>query len=153
MKTTPYINAIYSLFTYGISFTLHRVTGRPRPVAISIELTNMCNLGCPNCATGTGILKRPGGFMDLKTAGKISEWIINSSLSANLYFQGEPMLHPFFFEIIEIFRPLHGVISTNGHFLTAENCRRLAISGLKKIIVSYDGIHSNLIQLTDAGET
>lgn len=136
----PYINAIYSLWTYGISFILRRVAGKPDPVAVSIEITNMCNLNCPNCATGSGILERPAGFMDFKTAEKILKWIKKSALSANLYFQGEPMLHPCFFEIIEIFRPLHGVISTNGHFLTTDNCRQLASSGLKKIIVSYDGV-------------
>lgn len=140
MTAFGYINAIYSLLTYGVSITIRRAAGKPDPVAVSIELTNMCNLNCPNCATGSGMLERPKGFMNIETAAKISEWIKNSSMSANLYFQGEPMLHPCFFEIIEIFRPLHGVISTNGHFLNAENCKRLAISGLKKIIVSYDGV-------------
>jgi|WetSurMetagenome_2_1015567.scaffolds.fasta_scaffold06124_7 radical SAM protein with 4Fe4S-binding SPASM domain len=140
MTLLPYINAIYSLLLYGITGVFHRAVSSPMPFAVSIELTNHCNLQCPCCTTGSGILKRSKGFMDINTAEKIADSLKDYVLSANLYFQGEPMLHPQFFEIVEILKGLHGTISTNGHFLSRENCRKLAQSGLKKIIVSYDGV-------------
>jgi len=78
--------------------------------------------------------------MEATLAEKISDSLRHSLLSANLYFQGEPMLHPQFFEVTELFRGINCTISTNGHFLNVENCRKLALSGLRKVIVSLDGV-------------
>jgi radical SAM protein with 4Fe4S-binding SPASM domain len=140
MNHLPYINAIYSITSYGLSYIVHHPVGINMPYAVSIELTNLCNLHCPGCATGIDILTRSKGFMDVSTAEKTVTSLKNYLLSVNLYFQGEPMLHPQFFEIIDKFREMNGIISTNGHFLDAENCRKIAQSGLKKIIISYDGV-------------
>lgn len=140
MKTDSYTNAIYSISCYGLSYFLNRYIGKPYPCAVSVELTNNCNLHCPECATGSGIITRPRGLMDLTLAEKIAEELKHSLLSANLYFQGEPMLHPCFFELVDLFRGLNSTISTNGHFLDGERCKMLALSGLGKIIVSLDGI-------------
>lgn len=138
-----YINTLHSFFSYGVS----RYTGiplrPPLPPAISVELTNICNLSCPECATGAGLLNRRKGMIDINLAGKIAEELSGTVLSSYLYFQGEPMLHPQFFEIVRLFRKMNPVISTNGHFLNAENCTRLASSGLKKIIISFDGISAD----------
>lgn len=140
MKTEPFTNAIYSISCYGLSYLLRKYIGKPYPCALSVELTNNCNLHCPECTTGSGALTRPRGFMDLTLAGKIAGTLRQSLLSANLYFQGEPMLHPRFFEITELFRGINCTISTNGHFLDVEGCNKLALSGLSKIIVSIDGV-------------
>jgi radical SAM protein with 4Fe4S-binding SPASM domain len=140
MRLKAYINAIYSLSEYGVAVLTRRVRLTPMPFAVSIELTNMCNLRCPCCATGAGLLTRPRGFMRTDMVENKADSLKRYTLAANLYFQGEPMLHPHFFEITERLRYLRGTISTNGHFLSEENCKRLAVSGLKKIIVSYDGM-------------
>jgi radical SAM protein with 4Fe4S-binding SPASM domain len=58
----------------------------------------------------------------------------------NLYFQGEPMMHPGFFLFPGIADKAYSIVSTNGHFLSAENSARLVASGLKKLIVSLDGM-------------
>jgi radical SAM protein with 4Fe4S-binding SPASM domain len=50
------------------------------------------------------------------------------------------MMHPRFFEILELFRGMRPVISTNGHFLDEDRCRKLAASPLKRVIISYDGV-------------
>jgi len=140
MRLHPYINAIYSLSHYGVMGLSQSIGKTPMPFSLSVELTNLCNLHCPCCATGANLLKRPRGLMELQTAEKIVASLDKYALAANLYFQGEPMLHPEFFRIAEQFRCFSGVISTNGHFLSEENCRKLAVSGLRKIIVSYDGV-------------
>jgi len=140
MKTKPFTNAIYSISCYGLSYLLRKDIGKPYPCALSVELTNNCNLHCPECTTGSGALTRPQGFMDLALAGIIARTLRHSLLSANLYFQGEPMLHPRFFEITELFRGINCTISTNGHFLDVESCKKLALSSLGKVIVSLDGV-------------
>src|SRR5512133_723349 len=135
--TAPYINAIYSILTYGLARTTGIYAGPPLPPAISVELSTICNLHCPECVTGTDTLTRRKGFMDPALAAKLASDISGSALSAWLYWQGEPMMHPQFFEIVSLYRGMNPVISTNGHFLDSANCHRLATSGLKKIIISY----------------
>jgi len=58
----------------------------------------------------------------------------------SLYFQGEPMMHRDFFLFISLSGNTSTVVSTNGHFLTEENSERLVASGLKRLIISLDGM-------------
>lgn len=136
----PYTNAIYSFLTYGLTRISGMYARPPLPPALSIELSTCCNLSCPECMTGSDSLTRRKGFMDPALAAKIASEVSCSALSAWLYWQGEPMMHPQFFDIVSMFRRMNPVISTNGHFLDSFSCQRLATSGLKKIIISYDGV-------------
>jgi radical SAM protein with 4Fe4S-binding SPASM domain len=137
---TQYLNAIYSVFSYGMRRYAGISISPPLPPAISLELSSRCNLACPECVTGAGLLRRKNEFMDYSLAEKISGELRSCMLSAWLYWQGEPMLHPRFFDIVKLFRGVNTVISTNGHFLDEENCRQLVESGLDKVIISYDGV-------------
>jgi len=135
----PYLNAIYSVFSYGMKRYAGISLWPPLPPAINVELSSRCNLSCPECVTGAGLLRRKNDFIDYSLAGKIATELSGRALSAWLYFQGEPMLHPRFFDIVMLFHKMRPVISTNGHFLDEENCRMLADSALEKIIIPYDG--------------
>ncbi|MGB8359195.1 MAG: radical SAM/SPASM domain-containing protein [Bacteroidales bacterium] len=137
--SAPHLNAIYSVFSYGMKRYAGFSVMPPLPPAINVELSSRCNLSCPECVTGAGLLKRGRAFIDTKIAEKIAGELSGRTLSAWLYFQGEPMMHPEFFQIVSLFRNMNPVISTNGHFLNEENCRMLADSPLKRIIISYDG--------------
>lgn len=147
MFDTKMINPIIrpvNLITMGYSFLLNYVTGNTTaygmPVSVSIELTNHCNLRCPECLSGLGLMSRDKGFMEInlfeKIIGELSPYIYN----LNLYFQGEPMLHPHFFSFLRASRNVKTTVATNGHFLSEENAQRLVISGLNTLIVSLDGM-------------
>lgn len=91
-----------------------------------IELTNNCNLACPNCPTPT--CKRPKGYMDKKVFDECVKYIApDKDESFSLHGLGEPLLHPDFFEclekIIEIGRP--AFISTNGLLLSDEKIEKI----------------------------
>jgi radical SAM protein with 4Fe4S-binding SPASM domain len=135
-----YLNALLS----GSSFLISSVAKRPvvfgMPPGAGIELTNHCNLRCPECPSGSGSMKRERGFMDPDLFREISAEMKRHLLNMNLYFQGEPMMHPRFFEILVIASGLNSTLSTNGHFLTPENSNRLVLSGLDRLIVSLDGM-------------
>ena len=60
--------------------------------------------------------------------------------NTNLYFQGEPMLHPMFFAFLENSRSIFTTVSTNGHYLSEENAGKIVSSGLNKLIISLDGL-------------
>lgn len=137
---TRYINALKSGCSFLVSSKLHRSIVSGMPSAIGVELTNRCNLRCPECPTGSGTLKREKGNMDPVLFDKLVKELGPYLLNMNLFFQGEPMLHPAFFEMLELSRAIHTTVSTNGHFLTKENCRKIVKSQLGKLIISLDGI-------------
>jgi len=128
----------------GSSFLISSLTGKPvisgMPATVSFELTNYCNLKCPECASGSGQMKRERGFMDIGLFEKVISELRTYLYNINLYFQGEPMMHPGFFLFTGHSENIKMVVSTNGHFLTAENSEKLAMSGLSKLIVSLDGM-------------
>lgn len=128
----------------GYSYLMSSMTGRPvikgMPVAVGAELTNNCNLKCPECSAGSGQMKRSRGFMSDDLFDKLISELEPFLYNVNLYFQGEPMLHPGFFHFLERCRNLNTLVSTNGHFLSEENAEKLAISGLKELVISLDGM-------------
>ena len=148
---SPLLNASYSVFSYAARRYAGINIRPPLPPALSIELSSVCNLSCPECVTGAGLLTRINSFMDYDLAKSIATRMKGTTHSAWLYFQGEPMLHPRFFDISELFRGMNPVISTNGHFLDAESCHRLAYSGIRKIIIPYDGITPAIYNLYRKG--
>ncbi len=139
VMTFPYLNASYSVFSYAAKRYGTITAVPPLPPAISVELSSRCNLTCPECVTGRGLIGRKNSFISYDLASKIAEQFSGRALSVWLSFQGEPMMHPDFFMILELFKGMSPVISTNGHYLNIDNCLRLAGSPLKKIIISYDG--------------
>lgn len=139
---TRSVNILNAGFSYAASSVTGRVTGRWMPVSAGIELTNYCNLRCPECLSGSGGMTRPSGFMEISLFEKIITELRPYLLNINLYFQGEPMMHPGFFDFIEKAEGINTIVSTNGHFLTEENAEKLALSNLSKLIVSLDGMNA-----------
>ena len=135
-----YLNASYSVFSYALKRATGISVNLPMPPAISVELSSTCNLACPECVTGAGLLQRKNEFISYSLAEKIAGELRGHTLSAWLSFQGEPMMHPRFFDIVDLFGEMNPVISTNGHYLGEEECLRLVASRLRKIIISYDGV-------------
>jgi radical SAM protein with 4Fe4S-binding SPASM domain len=110
------------------------------PLSIGAELTNNCNLKCPECSSGSDLMTRARGFMDIGLFDKVISELGPYLYNINLYFQGEPMLHPSFFSFVQKGRKINTIVSTNGHFLSVGNSERIVKSGLHKLIVSLDGI-------------
>jgi len=133
-----------NLILAGYSFLKSSITGKASvsgmPLALGIELTNHCNLRCPECSSGSGQMTREKGFMDLRLYEKVMSELSPYLFYVNLYFQGEPMLHPQFFSFLTNDHAAFSVVSTNGQNLSVENAERIARSGLHKLIVSLDGM-------------
>jgi radical SAM protein with 4Fe4S-binding SPASM domain len=133
-----------NLFLISYSYLKSSITGVPdvsgMPLAIGVELTNNCNLKCPECSSGSGRMTRERGYMEPDLFKKVIKELKPYLYNTNLYFQGEPMLHPGFFSFLEYSSDTHTTVSTNGHFLSVENCEKIVRSGLDKLIISLDGI-------------
>ena len=136
-----------NLVLAGYSFMKSSVSGHPvaygMPLALGAELTNNCNLSCPECTTGSGTMKRARGFMDTGLFNRVISELKPYLFNINLYFQGEPLMHPEFSAFIRSSGGCRTVISTNGHYLSEENCDKIAKSGLSCLIVSMDGIEQS----------
>ena len=60
------INFAYSIINYF--FLKVKVLPNPnnQPITITLELSSICDLACPECPTGMGKVKRDSQFMSLK---------------------------------------------------------------------------------------
>ncbi len=134
------LNALIAGYSYLQGAATHKPCTAAMPVILSTELTNHCILHCPECPTGSGILTRQKGFMDPDLFREIVKQTGPYLYFMNLYFQGEPMLHPQFFSFIEQAGKIKTIVSTNGHFLSEANSEKLSCSGLYKLIISLDGM-------------
>jgi radical SAM protein with 4Fe4S-binding SPASM domain len=133
-------------FLLTFSFFWSRILKRPvvagLPWALSVEPSGICNLQCPECPVGAGILTRKGGMMRPDLFGKIVNEAGKELRVINLFFQGEPMLNNKIGDLIQIAhkKRIYTNMSTNGHNLTEERCQELVNAGLTRLIISLDGI-------------
>ncbi len=95
------LNLLMSGYSYLKSSVSKQASVYGMPAAVGIELTNNCNLHCPECTSGSGQMRRERGFMDIELFKKMIEELKPFLYNINLYFQGEPMLHPGFFSFIK----------------------------------------------------
>ena len=141
----------FNLIKAGYSYIKGSATGSTEinamPVSMSAELTNNCNLRCPECSSGSGLMGRKRGFMDIELFKKIMKELKPYLYNANLYFQGEPMMHPLFFSFLANCLTPNSIVSTNGHFLSEENSEQIVMSGLNKLIISLDGMDQETYSL------
>lgn len=137
IKPSNFVQAAYS-------YLASSVTGRPgmngMPLAVGVELTNNCNLKCPECSSGSGRMTRERGYLNPELFKRVMKELKPYLFNTNLYFQGEPMLHPGFFSFLEYSHDTCTTVATNGHFLSDVNCEKIINSGLDKLIISLDGI-------------
>ncbi|OFX42885.1 MAG: hypothetical protein A2046_08430 [Bacteroidetes bacterium GWA2_30_7] len=136
---------VFNYFAARLSFIISKVFLSPfvfaKPYSLTLEPNNFCNLKCTECPTGMNTLTRNKGNMDFELAKNAIDKLKNDLIYLMLYFQGEPFMASNFFEIIKYANKsgVYTATSTNGHFLTPENCENIINSGLDRIIISIDG--------------
>lgn len=118
---------------------LSRVLGRP--ITAMIEPVNYCNLKCPLCPTGQGLIERKKESMSLSDFKKIINNIGDSVIHLRLWNWGEPLINNKLPEMIKYAKSKRMFVntSTNSFFLEEDITKRLIKSGLDQLIVSLDG--------------
>ncbi len=140
------LSKFFNLLLVESGFLLSRIFRKVivigKPWAASLEPTTSCNLRCPECPTGMQSLTRNKGNMNMEVFRKILDKLSPDLIHLTLYFQGEPMLNPYFTEMVQMARSqkIFVATSTNGHFLDAENVDKIIKSGLSHLIISLDGL-------------
>ena len=135
--------------TRAINFAFY-----PKIPAISLELTNQCNLKCPYCANPT--LLRPKSYIEWSLLEKIvSECAERRYNLAWLHGVGEPLLWNRLEETISLIRRKgagDGSFATNGTLLRPSRVRALLDAGLESIYVSIDTLDPDLYANTRGGK-
>ncbi len=111
------------------------------PMAISIEPTTACNLGCPECPSGLKQFTRPTGNLQMQVFETLLDQISKHLIYITFYFQGEPFINPRLSEMIKkaANKNIYTATSTNAHFLTSQKAKEVVESGLSRLIISIDG--------------
>ncbi len=128
--------------SYHVSKTLKKPIVWGKPVALSIEPTTACNLGCPECPSGLKQFTRDTGNLKADLNQKIIDEASKHAIYVNFYFQGEPFINPKFLDMVSHAhsRNMFTSTSTNAHFLNDAVAKKTVESGLDRLIVSIDGI-------------
>jgi MoaA/NifB/PqqE/SkfB family radical SAM enzyme len=79
------------LSTLSFAAKSNEVLGRP--MNVTIEPTNVCNLLCPVCETGAKDLGRPDGHMTLAQFRTILDKVAAHTNTLMFYFMGEPFMN------------------------------------------------------------
>lgn len=111
------------------------------PYRYNIDPMNSCNLKCPLCPTGLGILGRRRGRMDLESYKALIDQIAPYAYWVELYNWGEPFLHPHIFDMIRYAkeRNIFVRISSNINYFDQTMAEKTVTSGLDALILSVDG--------------
>jgi len=136
-------NVLLIISGYWLSIAFKRNIVLGLPYAITFEPTNICNLHCPECPTGKGILTRPIGKADLAVFKKLINETKRHSFYINLYFQGEPFLHPELPAMIKyaVNAKMFVSVSTNAHFINETVASHIIEAGTGRVIISLDGLN------------
>jgi radical SAM protein with 4Fe4S-binding SPASM domain len=111
-----------------------------RPMNVTIEPTNACNLGCPVCETGAGVLGRETGHMSFDGFRKIIDELGPHINTLMFYFMGEPFLNKQAYAMIRYAKDA-GIpfidTCTNGDFV---NPVKIVESGLDRVSFQIGGM-------------
>ncbi len=135
------VNIIQLMSSYYLSRLIQKPIHWGQPMSVSVEPTTACNLHCPECPSGLRSFTRPTGNLKFNQFKEFISPNIDKISSMLFYFQGEPYINHSLFEMIRFAsqRSVYTMTSTNGHFLTKENCIDTIESGLDRIVISIDG--------------
>ncbi len=143
---------IGNIIKTSVSFFLSALTQKEIvwgiPPVLTIEPTNLCNLHCPLCTTGSGEMERTSGRMSLDTFQKIMNLMGEDIFFLLVYHQGEPYMNKNFFDIVRLAkqRNIYVTTSTNGHYFTDQNIEKTIDCGLDSMIISVDGTSQTTYQ-------
>lgn len=118
-----------------------------RPVNITIEPINICNLRCPVCETGNGSLTRMSRRMTLDEFKIIIEKVGSHTNTLMFYFMGEPFLNHEAYQMIRYAKEAKiswVTTCTNGDVVDP---KQLVMSGIDEVSFQIGGVSQETHQV------
>ena len=135
-------NALLVATSFYLSRYFKRVVHWGNPLILMVEPTNYCNLKCPLCPSGNGMMQRNKGMMELDLFKRLINSTKDSLFLAMFWNQGEPFLNKTLLDQVKYAyeNNVATVISTNAHYIrTRAEAAAVINSGLSELIISLDG--------------
>lgn len=109
------------------------------PLFIAWQINSECNLGCLHCCEEAG--HSIPGEMNKQEIFNFLNQIVELKIPYVALSGGEPLLHPYFFEICEFIREnnISLKVETNGEFIDESTASRFGRLKLRSVQVSLDG--------------
>lgn len=126
----------------NVSMALRTSRLRARPLKLTFDPTNLCQLECPLCPTGLRIQDRAPGRADLHIFEHLMEEVGDYVFFIDFYNWGEPLLNKNLEPMLRLAarKKIVTFISSNLSLpLSDERLLSLLTSGLSELIVSIDG--------------
>lgn len=113
---------------------------RAMPLRVHLEVNDVCNLACPVCSRHNPDIPKDTGHMDVAVVEALRP-TFRKALTVGLAGNGEPFLHPRFFDILDIITAEKAVPSvlTNFTLIDEAKARRLVGVGPMILMASIDG--------------
>ena len=129
----------------GAGAAVHIIENPPPPKEVVFEVSTVCNLKCPLCENGAGMMHVRPQFMPLKDFRHIWDRLRESTASLNLTGLGESFLHPDIYDILDhVGREHYLYIDTNGN--ADLDFDRIIDAGVDEIVFAADGIHQEMYE-------
>ena len=149
-------------FLKAKGFYMFRLSNKPLlPSTIMVEVSSLCNLSCPRCRNSEGLLSnrvdlfnKQGhvneedkfkaltlGSLKFDIFKKVVDELKDNLLFLLLYSSGEPFMNKCLPDMVAYATKnrIATIISTNGHFFTMENCKKILQGKPNLIIISVSG--------------
>lgn len=127
------------------------------PLFLDLEVTSICNLQCPFCATTyRGKLIPRGSMTETLFRKLIDEGAAHGLYGVKLNYRGEPLLHPAIDRFVA-YAKQRGLIdvyfNTNALLLDESMAERLIDAGLDRISVSFEGTTREVYERNRVGSS
>ena len=121
-----------------------------KPILLTIEPTNICNLKCPICETGAGVLNRAKRNMTFEEFKYILDQFDDNLEQLFFYFMGESFLNKYAYEMIRYAadRKIYVTSCTNGDYVDPE---KLVNSGISEIDFQIAGMTQDIHEIYRIG--
>ena len=118
------------------------------PIELIVEPTNICNMKCVMCPTGTGEVVRQKGYMEMSLFKKIIDQSKDYVETVCLFLAGEPLLHPELTDMIQYCRDqgVSTAVHTNGSYLDESLAEKFLISPPDILSISFDGFTKEIFE-------
>lgn len=113
---------------------------------IYIEITNVCNLSCDFCPK----TERNQKFMKLEEFEQIIEKLKNRTEQVYLHVLGEPLLHPYLREILDVCEKnfIRANITTNGVMIKERTDVLVSSKSIRIINISLHSFEKNIVNIS-----
>lgn len=111
------------------------------PLAVTFNLTNLCNLRCPHCYQNAISSKLPTEVTTPEILSILHQ-LAEYGVAGMLFGGGEPLMHRDIFQILRttIKLGMFANLSTNATLITEKIAQKIKDTGISRVTVSLDGV-------------